>query len=178
MRFQQNQGTDSTRDEKLQRNYKDTLIEGRSEPRIKFQSPDLEVTDYGEATTKVIYEENNPSLASDLLEDRIPSIMFSDSFLKKLIVKWERSLIIRTGQAFKDVQLLQRRLFSLWKIKSAMEIKDMGYNFYLIHGLQEDDRTKVLAAKPWKLGDYPLLVRTCKPNFIVEEEIKKRVIAV
>lgn len=66
----------------------------------------------------------------------------------------------------------------MWKIRGRLELKDMVYNFYLIHGLEEQDSVKILAAKPWRLGDYPILVRTWKPSFIVEMEAATRVIAI
>lgn len=59
-----------------------------------------------------------------------------------------------------------------------MEIKEMGYNFYLIHGMMEDDRTRIITGKSWKLGPHPLLVRSWTPNFAMEEEVSRRVTAI
>lgn len=54
----------------------------------------------------------------------------------------------------------------------------MGMNFYHIHRLLEEDMTRIIATKPWRLGAYSLLVRTWKSNFAVEEEALKKVTAI
>lgn len=90
-------------------------------------------------------EEANPKITTKGRE--IPKIIFSNTYVKGLIQRWEQSLIISTGQTFRDLEALKRRLYSLRRIKSTMEIKDLGFNFYLIHRLLEEERTIIVAAK-------------------------------
>lgn len=59
-----------------------------------------------------------------------------------------------------------------------LQIKDLGYNFFLVHGLGEEDRVWILAAKPWRLGDFPVLERTWKLKFVAREEASSRVTAI
>lgn len=49
----------------------------------------------------------------------------------------------------------------------------MGY--YIISGLQEDDRTKVIAGRPRRLGNNPILLQTWIPFFDPIKESNKMV---
>lgn len=51
-----------------------------------------------------------------------------------------------------------------------MEIKELGYNFYLIRELLEEDKTRIIMARSWRLGATTILIRSWDPNFSVVEE--------
>lgn len=36
-----------------------------------------------------------------------------------------------------------------------MELKDIGLGFFVIHGLTEDDRTRIIMARPLEIGYFP-----------------------
>lgn len=88
-----------------------------------------------------------------------------------------KTLVKTTGQTF-QATYLNNRLQTQWKLKGTMEIIVMGYNHYIVHGLIEEDKTKIIAARPWRLGKHPLLVRTWVPNFLAEKESTNNVIEI
>lgn len=87
-------------------------------------------------------------------------IFFLEAFTSKHSKKWQRFLIIKITGALMNTEHLKKKLLSLWKIKGTLEIIMAGYNYFIIHDLLEEDRTKNITAHPWKLGNNPLLVRT------------------
>lgn len=54
----------------------------------------------------------------------------------------------------------------------------MGFDFFISHSLLEEDRTRIIVARPWKLGRNPILVRTWVPDFSPHEETNKNVTTV
>lgn len=73
----------------------------------------------------------------------------------------EESIILKTLSPFK-----------------CIEIKFLGYNFYLVFNLLEEDRLRLLTARPWKLGDFSLLLLSGIPNFSIKEKGEERIAAV
>lgn len=59
-----------------------------------------------------------------------------------------------------------------------MEIIDLGLNFYIIHDMTEDVRTKIITTKPWRLGAHPLLIRSQVLYFRVDKELPAMVTTV
>lgn len=55
-----------------------------------------------------------------------------------------------------------------------MEHIDMGLNFFIVDALMEDDRTRIITARLWRLGTHPLRIRTWVTNFAVDQEVKSR----
>lgn len=106
------------------------------------------------------------STAYSLLSPQ-PGITLSEQLSNNLSRLWERSIIIRLLELIRDASSLKMRLFNLWKIKGQMEIKDIGMGFHIIHGLSEDDRTRIIAARPWRLGSSLVSIRSYVPNFDV-----------
>lgn len=49
----------------------------------------------------------------------------------------------------------------------------MGLGFHIIYDLLEDNRTRIVAGRPWRLGNQAILVRTWQANFFVAAESKK-----
>lgn len=70
---------------------------------------------------------------------------------------------------------LKINLQSLWKLKGSFEIITAGYSYFLIHDLLEDDRTRNITARPWRIGINPLLVRTWTQNFSTAREANNNV---
>lgn len=49
----------------------------------------------------------------------------------------------------------------------------MGYGFFLIHKITDENKNRLLTARLWKLGEYPILIRMWTPNFLAEAEAKE-----
>lgn len=58
-----------------------------------------------------------------------------------------------------------------------MELRDMSYRFFIVFGLLEDDRQRIIAARPWRLGKSPILIRSWIPNISPSEESKRMITA-
>lgn len=126
--------------------------------------------------TMEVYTDKHPRIhCSTLSSERggNPKIHFPQSTLLQITRRWERALIIRIFGKNLDTAVLTRRLYILWRIKGQMDIKDLGYRFMVIYNLNEDDRTRIKAGRPRRLGMQPVATRTWKPNFSVISELKK-----
>lgn len=88
----------------------------------------------------------------------IPAI--TNNFSASLSKRWERALIIRILEPRKVMELIRRRMLNLWKIKGDIGLKELGFEFYIVHDLREDDRTQIITARPWRLGGTPILIGT------------------
>lgn len=107
-----------------------------------------------------------------------PSIVFPKKVSKTLSLKWEHILIIRILEPARETVIIERQLANLWKIRGGMDRKELGFGFDCVHDLNEDDRTRITAARPWRLGSKPILIRTWTPNFSVEKESTKMVTSI
>lgn len=102
-------------------------------------------------------------------------IFFPEAFTSKLSNKWQRSLIIKLTGASMNMEHLKNKLLSLWKIKGTFEIITAGCNYFIIHDLFEDYKTKIITVCPWKLGNNPLLVRTWIQDFSAQRETNNNI---
>lgn len=105
----------------------------------------------------------------------IPTLSLTQPFYQSLTMKWEKSIILKTFPTFQSSENLKTRLLKFWKIKGSFDLKYLGHNFYLVHNLLEEDCLKVLTARPWKLGKFPLLLKSWTPNFSAEEKSAERI---
>lgn len=95
-----------------------------------------------------------------------PQISFPSDITSLLTRCWKRAIIVRIFEKYSEVSSIKWSLLNLWKIKGSLEIKELGYDFFAIHDLMEDDKTKILVGRPWKLGFLPILIRSWQPNYI------------
>lgn len=75
----------------------------------------------------------------------------------------------------RNTKTLILRLQRLWKIQVDFRIKQMGFNYYLVHNLIEEDRKQLVTVRPWKLRVSPILIRSWSPNFSAEMEANEKV---
>lgn len=64
-------------------------------------------------------------------EEQIPNICFTEPELQKFRGPWKKSLIIQTVDYKKSIPDIEQRLQRIWKIKSKLEIIDMGQGYYI-----------------------------------------------
>lgn len=107
--------------------------------------------------------------------EKIPEIVFPKTISAKLTQRWECALIIKISKSKREIETIRKRLLNLWKIKGGMELKELGYDFYIVHDLLEDDRTQIIVASHWWFGASPILIRSWIPYFSVVKESTKMV---
>lgn len=129
-----------------------------------------------EGQTRMI--ENLLSHSTEKDDQAHPTLLLPNEMLRNLSSKWERALIIRIYDGTIPTQTIKTRLQSLWKIGLQFQIKEIGKKFFIIHNLAEDERTNIIAGRPWKLGTSLIIVKSRKPNFDVQTESRKVVTAI
>lgn len=107
----------------------------------------------------------------------IPTISLTDTFHRCLCAKREKSIILKTIAPSKSLETLKSCLQKLWKVRGDFKIRNLGHNYYLVSDLSEEDRLRLLTARTWKLGDFPLLLRSWVPNFSMKDKAEERIAA-
>lgn len=108
----------------------------------------------------------------------IPKISIPDKVVAQLTQRLTRSLIIKISEPFKVLDTLKERISSMWKIKGGLQLCGLSYGFYIVYGLLEEDRTRIITAQPWRLGKSSILIRSWILNFDLELEARKAVTAI
>lgn len=54
----------------------------------------------------------------------------------------------------------------------------LGYSYFLVYNLVKEDKLRLITARPWILGSYPILLRSWIPDFSAEVEANSKSMAV
>lgn len=87
-----------------------------------------------------------------LLENSTPSLTFPTD----ISTFWNNAIIVRTtGKSFQTTYL-HDRLFSLWKLNKNPGFLHLGFCFYIVFNLLDEDKVRLLTSR-WKIGLDPLV---------------------
>lgn len=83
---------------------------------------------------------------------------------ERLYQPWKQSIIKLLGRRLGYDQL-KDKIHRLWRSSEALNLIDMGNDFYLIKLSSQDNYTKALKQGPWSIGSQYLSVRQWEPKF-------------
>jgi hypothetical protein len=131
--------------------YKDSLIGSSYLPRVMCEDA---------APEECISEDEE-----DEDEEDCPVIKLSAEEKKRIRSPWRQTLIVKVMGRRVGYMYLIKRLKTLWKIQTDLELVDLGNDFFLAKFANEVDKEYALYNGPWMIADHYLTVRTWHPNF-------------
>ncbi|KAH0759166.1 hypothetical protein KY290_022659 [Solanum tuberosum] len=69
-------------------------------------------------------------------------------------------------------QYLRNRLIATWKTTEEIVPIDLGYDYYTVKFLKEENMNKALQCGPWFINGYYLSVKRWQPNFVASEAME------
>ncbi|KAJ8762737.1 hypothetical protein K2173_012229 [Erythroxylum novogranatense] len=107
--------------------------------------------------TTLSYRNNDP---------QCPDFTIDSTFKNQLVSTWQQALIVKVLGRSIGYKALYTRIHQLWKPKGALNILDLGSEYFLIQFTTDDGRTNVLANGPWMIkGHYLTVLDTGVPPF-------------
>lgn len=99
-----------------------------------------------------------------------PEIVITPNTEARLCRPWKQGLIVKLLGRKIGFKAHETRLNQLWVKKGAMNIIDLGCDFFLVYLSCPEDHEKALTNDPCLIYDHYLIVREWKPNFRLENE--------
>ncbi|XP_019160758.1 PREDICTED: uncharacterized protein LOC109157313 [Ipomoea nil] len=106
-----------------------------------------------------------------------PRILVTKEEKKRLRRLWRKTLIIHLLGRPVGYNLLLRRLQTLWKLESSLDLIDLVHGYYLAKFESQNDYDHVKLGGPWMLLDHYLVVQEWEPNFNPTSNITRKLLA-
>jgi hypothetical protein len=79
---------------------------------------------------------------------------------KRIRFLWRQTLIVKVMGRRVGYMYLIKRLKTLWKIQTNLELVDLGNEFFLARFANEADKEHALYNGPWMIANHYLTVKT------------------
>ncbi|XP_019181601.1 PREDICTED: uncharacterized protein LOC109176602 [Ipomoea nil] len=106
-----------------------------------------------------------------------PRILVTKEEKKRLRRPWRKTLIIHLLGRPVGYNLLLRRLQTLWKLESSLDLIDLVHGYYLAKFESQNDYDHVKLGGPWMLLDHYLIVQEWEPNFNPTSNVTRKLLA-
>lgn len=82
---------------------------------------------------------------------------------------WAYSVIIKLATKKVSHEYLRKRLINIWKPTKDLVLIDLGFDYYTVKFLKEDNMHTALQKGPWFINGFFLSVKIWNPNLVASE---------
>ncbi|XP_019173837.1 PREDICTED: uncharacterized protein LOC109169411 [Ipomoea nil] len=146
------------------RSYMDSLMgrTGADPTRLDDQEEPSQTHD------ELIEEENDDPLC--------PTIRLTKEEVEKIRAPWRKSMILKVLGRRVGYAYMLRRLTSMWKPKSSMDLIALPNDYFLVRFGSIDDLEFALFEGPWVVLDHYLIVKPWEPDFDPMNDATKKMV--
>ncbi|KAK6791468.1 hypothetical protein RDI58_010549 [Solanum bulbocastanum] len=94
------------------------------------------------------------------------NIHLSNDEMIRIYQPWSYSVIIKLMGKKMTHMYLKSRLTTLWKVREDILLIDLGYDYYTVKFLKEENMNNALHNGPWFINGLFLSIKRWQPNFV------------
>lgn len=88
---------------------------------------------------------------------------------RRIYTPWKYSIIIKIfGKKLNHIYL-ERRLSLIWRLTEEIILIDLGYDYFIVKLLKEENAQKILQKRPWFVSGFFISVKSWHPNFVASK---------